>query len=153
MEYSLAIIILLLLGYACYYGVRWMMRAGLSNSSKGAQLTPHDLKVLEESAARLINDIKSTTDECVAKIETACLEAERRILIAKSDSMPMPETIAVDKDHIEDEILTESVELKEEHIESEVTEEVIMSAGEKELIDGLRSIGRNNLSDKDSNIS
>ena len=80
-EYFYSIITLLVLLYGGYKFIRWMMKAGSANNKTEQHLTPNDLKVLEESAARLMNDLKATADECVAKIDQACLEAERRLLI------------------------------------------------------------------------
>ena len=72
--------ILMLVGtiYAVYRGVKWLLRSGQLHAQRERQLTPHDLKVLEESASQLVAGLKSMADECVARVEKACEEAERR---------------------------------------------------------------------------
>jgi len=64
--------------YGVYRGMKWMLRAG--QTRKDPPLSPNDLKVLEESASRLMADLQIVTDECVARIENACSEAEKKLL-------------------------------------------------------------------------
>ena len=73
--------ILMLIGtaYAVYRGVKWLLRSGQLNARRERQLTPSDLKALEESASRLMADLKAVADECVARVERACDEAERLV--------------------------------------------------------------------------
>jgi len=75
---------LLALGIAAFKGIKWMSKVGQINARKELPLTPTDLKVLEESAARLMADLRLTTDECVARIEKACQSAEQSIRALES---------------------------------------------------------------------
>ncbi len=77
MEYIFALLSLAGMGYGVYRGLKWMMRAGSINARMENALTPSDLRVLEESAERLTADLTATADECVKRIETACLQAQR----------------------------------------------------------------------------
>lgn len=79
MEITCSILALVGMGCALYKGWKWMTRAGQAHTRHDQPLTPNDLKVLEESAARLIADLRATADECVASIDRACADAERRI--------------------------------------------------------------------------
>lgn len=42
-------------------------------------LSPTDLKVLEESATRLMSDLRAAADECVARVQMVLADAEHRI--------------------------------------------------------------------------
>ncbi|MHB9037538.1 MAG: hypothetical protein ACYC64_12800 [Armatimonadota bacterium] len=77
MDTFLSILVVIGLCYGAYRGVRWMLRAGQVQASNNPPLSPRDLKVLEESAARLMADLRTVTDECVARIESACADAAR----------------------------------------------------------------------------
>lgn len=55
------------------------MKNGHIQAGKNAPLSPTDLRVLEESAERLMADMRIVTDECVARIEQACTQAQMRI--------------------------------------------------------------------------
>lgn len=79
MEAMVSILALLGMGYAVYRGMRWMLKTGQVQARKEPSLSPTDLKVLEDSAARLMADLRTTTDECVARIEHALAEAETRL--------------------------------------------------------------------------
>ncbi len=65
--------------YGAYRGLKWMLRTGQARPLKSDALSPADLKVLEESASRLTADLKAAADECVARIEAACANADRKI--------------------------------------------------------------------------
>lgn len=67
------------MGAAAVWGVKWMLKSGQMHAKRDEPLTPTDLKVLEESAARLVSDITAAADEAVARVERALSEAERRI--------------------------------------------------------------------------
>ena len=76
MEMLLSLLALIGMGWAMWCGLKWMLRAGRAQAAKGEPLTPADLRALEESAARLMADLRATADECVARIERACAQAE-----------------------------------------------------------------------------
>ncbi len=72
------------MGYAAYVGVKWMLKAGQTARTREMPLSPTDLKVLEESTARLMNDLRAAADECVSRVELALADAERRIASLES---------------------------------------------------------------------
>jgi hypothetical protein len=78
MDTFLSVLVVIGLCYGAYRGLMWMLKAGQVQARKDPPLSPTDLKVLEESAARLMADLRTVTDECVARIESACADAERR---------------------------------------------------------------------------
>ncbi len=61
---------------ATYFGVRWMLKLGKSSTVSENPLSPRDLAVLQETAARLLHDIRTVTDDCVARIDAACERAQ-----------------------------------------------------------------------------
>ncbi len=75
MENIVSLAALLGVGYGLFRGLKWMMQAGLVQTAKNPPLSPNDLKVLEESAERLMADLRLVTDECVARIEQALADA------------------------------------------------------------------------------
>jgi hypothetical protein len=77
METLWALLTIAGIGYGLYRGIRWMVRSGRSLPPREQPLTPNDLKVLEESAHRLMADLRAVSDECVAKVEAACELAQR----------------------------------------------------------------------------
>lgn len=79
METFISFVTLAGMAYGAYRAVKWMMRAGSFQPKREQPLTPNDLKVLEESASRLIADLRAAADECVAKVERALSEAEVRL--------------------------------------------------------------------------
>ena len=79
MEVLFSILTLVGMGYAVFVGIRWMLKAGQVAQKRELPLSPTDLKVLEESAARLTADLKAAADECVSRVELALAEAERRM--------------------------------------------------------------------------
>ncbi len=124
MELFFSLLALVGMGYGSFKGIKWLSCVGKSPDSKMPSLTPNDLKVLEESAARLVADIVTTTNECVAKIERVCAEASLKIerleaLQANLDSYnySMPHTT-----------------------QNEDIQNSGLSAGEVELLRGLQSI-------------
>lgn len=106
------------LGYGLYRLGKWMVRAGRSVPSRELPLSPNDLKVLEESAARLMADLRAVSEECAARVEAACDRAER-VLRPTSDSAPR-ELASI----------------------SEEPERAQMLLGEMELVKGLQQISR-----------
>ena len=95
---------LLGMAYAAYRGLKWMFRAGKSQPQRDRTLTPHDLKALEQSAARLMSDLRTLTDECVSRIESAIAQSESRLDLT---SLPQPAQM------LEPVVLTGEVELVE----------------------------------------
>jgi hypothetical protein len=77
METIFALLTLVGIGYGLYRGIKWMIRSGRSLAPREQPLTPNDLKILEESARQLMADLRAVSDECVTKVEAACLRAER----------------------------------------------------------------------------
>ena len=80
METLLSVMALIGMGWAMWRGLKWMLRANRAQAAKAEPLTPADLRALEESAARLMADLRATADECVARIERACSAAETRLV-------------------------------------------------------------------------
>lgn len=97
-----------------------MLRAGQVQTRKDPPLSPADLKILEESAARLMADLRAVTDECVARIECACADAERRMCSIEPKS-----------------ILVSDVSVEQDDHPSETN----LTNGEIELLKGLKAIG------------
>ncbi|MCE5322224.1 hypothetical protein LLG46_02785 [bacterium] len=79
MDTIFSILVVVGICYGAYRGIKWMLHAGQIQARKDPPLSPADLKVLEESAARLMADLRAVTDECIARIESACADAERHI--------------------------------------------------------------------------
>jgi hypothetical protein len=75
MEMAISLAALIAMSAATYFGVRWMLKLGKSGTVKENPLSPADLTVLEETAARLMSDIRTVTDECVKRIDAACARA------------------------------------------------------------------------------
>ena len=84
MEIMFSILTLVGMGYAAFVGVKWMLKAGQLAQKRELPLSPTDLKVLEETAARLAGDLRTAADECVARVEFVLAEAERRIAALSS---------------------------------------------------------------------
>ena len=78
METLISLLALLGMAYAAYRGLGWMLRTGRAQAPGQEPLSPTDLKVLEESAARLIADLTAAADECVEKVEQVLAQAENR---------------------------------------------------------------------------
>ena len=112
MEVLVPILTLMGMGYAVYRGLRWMLKAGAAHAPKSQPLSPTDLKVLEESAARLMADLRTTTDECVARIERALSQADARIETI-APPVRIPREVKVITEHIpgDGEMMTGELEL------------------------------------------
>ncbi len=65
-----------------------MLKAGQVQARGQEPLSPTDLKVLEESAARMTADLKATADECVAKVEQVLARAENTMEALQTRSLP-----------------------------------------------------------------
>ena len=131
MEYIYSVLAFLLIVYVCYRVVNYMFRAGIKNNQQN-QLTPHDLKVLEESAQRLMQDLNTLTSECVAKIEQACAEADKRI----SQLNPIINQVTP-----EIPITNSNTSIEEPPNPPQPTISPL-TPGEQQLIDGLKSINK-----------
>jgi hypothetical protein len=95
--------------------------------------------VLEESAARLISDLRAVTDECVARIERACAESETR---APVSSRFQDET---SMEHRLESFPSSSVPVTNESGATcvEAASECGLTTGEVQLLQGLNAIRKN----------
>ncbi|MEN6357430.1 MAG: hypothetical protein ABFD83_10130 [Armatimonadota bacterium] len=125
MDVIFSILVVIGICYGAYRGVKWMLRAGQIQARKDPPLSPADLKILEESAARLMADLRAVTDECVARIENACSDAQHQIKSLELGDLeqlkPRPVTNA------QDQPLT-------------ISEFAELTNGEIELLKGLKAI-------------
>ncbi|MCE5197662.1 MAG: hypothetical protein ABFD54_13650 [Armatimonadota bacterium] len=117
MDVAFSVLAVLGMGYGAYRAFKWMLHAGQIQARNDQPLSSTDLKVLEETAARLMADMRMVTDECVARIQAACAEAEARINILET-----PQVVALDK------------------APPAIAEVKGMTNGEVELLRGLQSI-------------
>ncbi|NLN76947.1 MAG: hypothetical protein GX139_11665 [Armatimonadetes bacterium] len=134
MEVLFSIITLIGMGYAAFIGIRWMARAGHASQNKDQPLTPTDMKVLEQSVARLVADLKAAADECVARVEFTLNEAEHRIAAMQAGrpaSTPQPAECAPS---VQTELAGNNTAL--------FTPQSGMTTGEIELVKGLQSIAK-----------
>jgi len=76
------------MGFVLFLFLKWMVRSGQAQNKN--PLTPADLKLLEETAARLTADIRATADECVARVEQACEKAESLLRTIEFANIPVP---------------------------------------------------------------
>lgn len=129
MDVLFSIIVVLGICYGVYRGFIWMMRAGQAQTRKDPPLSPTDLKVLEESAGRLMADLRAVTDECVARIEKACADADGRI-------RPEGINIAIDE--------AKSVKYDSFDQTSPIANTANLTTGELELLKGLKAISSQN---------
>ena len=127
METIVSLAALLGVGYGLFRGMKWMMQAGLVQTAKNPPLSPNDLKVLEESAERLMADLRLVTDECVARIEQALAHARTCIGHLEGRAVWPPPTV---------ERPIPSLDTTEPPAYSG------MMTGEIELIKGLRAIAK-----------
>lgn len=87
------IVAIVVMGYGTWWVVKWFFKIGTNQARKNESLTPADLRVLEETTKRLMDDLRAVTDECVARIENACQQAEHRI--SQAPKTPVPSKIEV----------------------------------------------------------
>lgn len=90
MEYIISLLALVGMGYGVFRGFKLMANTGRLQVQRAEQLTPNDLKVLEESAERLMADLRAVTDECVARIELACAQAQGIVCQSPSITSEIP---------------------------------------------------------------
>lgn len=135
------------MGYAVFVGVKWMLKAGQIAQKREQPLAPTDLKVLEESAARLMADLKAAADECVSRVEFALAEAEHRIAsletrqpagAACQESSGPTSTIEV---AMPVQASNPYRQLDSGEPAAQIARQSGMTTGEVELLRGLRQIG------------
>lgn len=139
MEAIVSLVALMGMGFAAFAGIKWMLKNGQLSPNKEQPLTPNDLKVLEESAARLMADLRAVTDECVARIESACAEAEQRTGVLEHS----PAIAAnVNAPQIIDAVIAQPTfsPLNSTGTAAQVAKQAGMTTGEVELLRGLESI-------------
>ncbi len=140
MEILFSILTLIGMGYAAFVGIKWMLKAGKVSHNKEMPLSPTDLKVLEDSAARMMSDLQAAADECVSRIELALAEAEHRIAAMQTISVPTP----CPTSPIESASLTfapnscDIIDSNESAVDA--ARQFGLTTGEVELLRGLRSI-------------
>lgn len=143
MEVLVSLMALIGMGFAAFAGIKWMLKNGHMNPQKEQPLTPNDLRVLEESAARLMADLRAVTDDCVARIEHACAEAETRIgtleEAEKSSSAVMGVCQSVTTRNLSPAPVTEGI-LPSTEPAVNVARQSGMTTGEVELLRGLESL-------------
>lgn len=145
MEILFSLITLIGMGFAAVVGVRWMLRAGQMAQKREMPLAQTDLKVLEESANRLMTDLRAAADECVARIEIALAQAESRVRVIEQQSIPsqdqmhptqtieVPASVAFEPKPVGTADSTESA--------AQIARQSGMTTGEVELLRGLRQFG------------
>lgn len=146
MEILFSLITLAGMGYAVFVGVKWMLKAGQTAQKRELPLAPTDLKVLEESASRLMADLRAAADECVSRVELALAEAERRIAALES---AQPLAIATAAEHPGTTSRIEVTPMQANPYEmldstesaAQVARQSGMTTGEIELLRSLRQIG------------
>ncbi len=117
-------------------GVKWMSRANHISLKKSQPLSPTDLKVLEESAARLMSDLKAAADECVARVEFTLAEAEHRMAALKADrSSTISQQFAAA-------VQNPGAQINASDNSAYLSPQPGMTTGELELLQGLRQIAK-----------
>lgn len=138
MEILFSIITLVGMGYAVFVGVKWMLKAGQIAQKREQPLAPTDLKVLEESAARLMTDLRSAADECVSRVELVLAEAEHRIASLEA-RQPAPSAACQSPTSTIEVAPCGAVDSGEPA--ARIARQSGMTTGEVELLRGLRQIG------------
>lgn len=94
MEQLFSVIALIGMGCAVVWGLKLMARAGQAQARKANPLSPTDLKLLEETTARLMSELRAVADECVARVDAACQRAcatgTERPMVDPSGELGMP---------------------------------------------------------------
>ncbi len=130
METTTALAGLTIMIFAVCAAVKWALRAGAENIVKSQPLTPQDLIILEDTASRLMDDLRQVTDECVARIELACCEASiASALLPK----PYPITDGYERPRMIDVLVADEANVVSMGIENTLS-------GELELMTGLQKI-------------
>lgn len=147
MEILFSIVTLIGMGYAVFVGVKWMLKAGQLSQKREQPLAPTDLKVLEESAARLMSDLRATADECVSRVELAIAQAESRMRAIEQPSVPrVSRRESLDPTSPIEVPASPALQNSYETAEStgsaaRVARQSGMTTGEVELLRGLRRMG------------
>ena len=139
METIFSLLAILGMGFACFKGFKWMLKSGQVNARKSEQLTPSDLRVLEESAERLISDIRSAADDAVARIERCMLDAEHRLAFSSGAQIPSSIMNAY-SEPVEQPVFVATPNFTREHSEEYSTKSTAPLTGELILLENLRKI-------------
>lgn len=141
MEYIISLLALAGMGYGLFRGFKLMVSSGRVQASRAEQLTPNDLKVLEESAERLMSDLRAVTDECVARIELACAQAQG--IIGQSQPVSSRAEIPQRTQTTWSPLASSGFSAVPDKVESslELSRESGMTAGEIDLMNGLKAMG------------
>lgn len=145
MEILFSILTLAGMGYAAWAGVRWMLKTQQLAQKREQPLAPTDLKVLEESAARLMADLRAAADECVSRVELALADAEHRIAALEPARAPLlsgagpTSAIEVTPPPAFEANAYETMDSTQPA--AQVARQSGMTTGEVELLRGLRQIG------------
>ena len=152
MDIITCFVAIIIMVYGTWWILKWFFKLGSRNSKSSEPLTPADLKVLEDTTKRLMDDLKIVTQECVERIECACQEAEKRIIAAKESGTS--ESSVVLNNIAGEEIQNIKVSISEPVIHTpliesgaqtvaEFAKSTGMTTGEVELMRGLRKYNKN----------
>lgn len=152
MDVLTCLIAVAVMGYGTYWIVKWFFKLGTRNAKINNPLNPNDLKVLEETTKRLMDDLRNVTQECVDRIETACEEAEKRIAVAQSggsenfksmlDASVQNDVNTVKSMLNESESVTNDLQPGAQTVSS-FAKSTGMTTGEVQLMRGLREYNKN----------
>ena len=148
MEILFSIATLVGMGYAVFVGVKWMLKAGRASQKREQPLAPSDLKVLEETTARLMAELRTTADECISRVELALAQAESRVKSLEQQSVmhvsqtdPVAPTSPIDVP-VASVIDNSYGTMKPTESAAQIARQSGMTTGEVELLRGLRRITR-----------
>ena len=141
MEILFSLVTLAGMGYAVFIGVKWMLKAGQQAGKREQPLAPTDLKVLEESATRLMADLRAAADECVSRVELAVAQAESRLRQADQQSaFGVALRDQIDPTSLETLQRSNVSTLERSESAAQIARQSGMTTGEVELLRGLRQI-------------
>ena len=144
------------MGYGTWWVVRWFFKLGTNQAKKNDSLRPGDLNLLEETTRRLMDDMKSAADECVTRIEQACLEAEHRLEVAQNGFIQLDDPAKMDTPSViqsspvidlravaeAPKNLIQQTAVKQGQTVSSFARSNGLTTGEVELMRGLREYGK-----------
>ena len=153
LDLVICFIAIAVMGLCCWWVVRWFFQIGTKNSKKDSGLTPADLVVLEETTKRLMDDLKTVTEDCVARIDKACKDAEERIANAQQTAVlaekPSVETVGSLSQKYASEPAVDDIPAKTAQNQVSTGQTVTsfakstgLTTGEVELMRGLREYGK-----------
>lgn len=145
-----SLIAILLMGYGTWWVIKWFFNTGTKQTGNNADLSPADLRALEETTRRLMDDLRVVTDECVQKIEIACELAQKKIADTKIqiDAVPAQQLRSADSSAAQNRISLEvsECEISEPsnptesiHTVASFAKSAGLTTGEVELMRGLRN--------------